>query len=398
MLTVLLCDADSDTELVDLSEYASAKQVSPRLSRPTTTSNTVAGDTPGLWATDFDGRPNLEVGRRTIKVLQDGVLRANTPVWRWDGSADENSSSIQITGIDPLIRTIVRLVQDDTGAFSDPVFPSPISGAEMLEAAFNNTIANDGPLPIDMSGPIASSTDLAADLTNWPIKLSDLITTLTATGALDLLLNPVDTHMGFPAGILGQLTAADRLGADRTGDVQFSFIPGDSANSIAKLRRSFDMSTMANKLWYFLGRRIDSRHYAGNITATETGLEDYAALQLASQLLYGVMMDAKIKDDNDDENSARKLWHRIWKTEVALRTKPRELLYITPIRGEASPYRPYIHYAVGDTIEASAGELVGPAFADVDQRVYGFDLSEAEDGVETVSELIVSLDGIGTIG
>lgn len=405
MLSVLLCDVASDTELLDLSERALTKRVSARLSRPTSTLNTVAGDMPGLWATDFDGRPNLEVGRRTIKVLQDGVLRANTPVWTINGSADENSSSIEITGVDPLILSLFRLVQEADGTYADPVFPSPISGAEIIEAAFNNTIARDGPLPIDLTGPIASSTDLAADLTNWPITIADLITTLTATGALDLQLNPGDTHTGLAPGVLGQLTVADHLGSDLSGSVHFDFKTGDY--SIAKLRRSFDMSTMTNKLQYFLGggTPLDSRHYAGNITGTETGLapgsEDltaYQALQVASQDLYWVMMLVRIFDSGADENSQRKLWHRIWKTEVALRTKPRELLYITPIRGASTPYRPFIDYGPGDTISANAAELVGPAFADQEQRIYGFDLTEDQDGVETVGELIVSLDGIGTIG
>lgn len=403
MLTALICDRASDTELLDLSEYAT-KKISPRLSRPTTTGATLAGDTPGLWETSFDGRPNLEVGTRTLKILQDGVLRANTPIWNISARADENTSSIDITGIDALIYTLTRLVQDATGAFADPVFPSPISGAEILEASLQNTITYDGPLPIDLTGPIASSTDLAANLADWPITIADLITTLTASGGLEILLNPADTHTGYAPGVLGSLTAADHLGQDLTGSVRFVFERGNPLNSIAQLRRSFDMSSVANKLWYFLGGRKDSRHYAGNITGTETGaapgsedLTAYQALQLASQDLYLVAMVAKIIDDNGDENTVRRLWHRIWKTEVALRTVPRELLFITPVRGEAAPYRPFIDYTVGDTVSADA-DVLGPPFTGREERVYGFDLTEDVDGVETVGELIVSADGIGTIG
>jgi hypothetical protein len=410
VLTALLCDRASDTELLDLSAYAT-KKISPRLSRPITTGATLAGDTPGLWDTGFDGRPNLEVGTRTLKILQDGVLRANTPIWNISGTADETTSSIDVTGIDALIYTLTRLAQivngDGTQNFSDMKFPSPISGAELLETCLLATIANDGPLPIDLTGPIASSTDLAVDMTNWPVTIADLITTLTASGGLEILLNPADTHTGYAPGVLGSLTAADHLGQDLTGSVHFVFEQGNEQNSIAKLRRSFDMSSLANKLWYYLGGAypLDSSHYAGNITGTETGaapgsedLTAYQALQLASQDLYLVAMVAKIIDDNNDENSERKLWHRIWKTEVALRTVPRELLFITPVRGEAAPYRPFIDYTVGDTVSSAASALVGPAFTDGVQRVYGFDLSEDVDGVETVGELIVSADGIGTIG
>jgi hypothetical protein len=108
-------------------------------------------------------------------------------------------------------------------------------------------------------------------------------------------------------------------------------------------------------------------------------------------------MVVKIIDDNNDENSERKLWHRIWKTEVALRTVPRELLFITPVRGEAAPYRPFIDYTVGDTISSNA-RARRPGVRRREQRIYGFDLTEDVDGVETVGELIVSADGIGTIG
>jgi hypothetical protein len=101
-----------------------------------------------------------------LKILQDGVLRANTPIWNISGTADENTSSIDVTGIDALIYTLTRLVQivngDGTQNFSDMKFPSPISGAELLETCLLATIANDGPLPIDLTGPIASSVDLAA--------------------------------------------------------------------------------------------------------------------------------------------------------------------------------------------------------------------------------------------
>jgi hypothetical protein len=152
-------------------------------------------------------------------------------------------------------------------------FPSPISGAELLEACLLATIANDGPLPIDLTGPIASSTDLAVDLTNWPVTIADLITTLTASGgARDPAQPGRHAHRLRPR----RPRLADRGRPSRPGPHRqrpLRLREGNEQNSIAKLRRSFDMSSVANKLWYFLGGAypLDSRHYAGNITGTETG-------------------------------------------------------------------------------------------------------------------------------
>jgi hypothetical protein len=265
-----------------------------------------------------------------------------------------------------------------------------------------NTIANDGPLPIDLTGPIASSTDLAADLTNWPITIADLITTLTATACLDILLNPVDTHLGYAAGILGSLTAPTI--SAKTSPAASTSTSRQGDYSIAKLRRSFDMSSLANKLWYYLGGAypLDSSHYAGNITGTETGaapgsedLTAYQALQLASQDLYGVA-DGRPRSSTTTTTRTpqRKLWHRIWKTEVALRTVPRELLYITPVRGEAAPY-PAVHRLHGrrHDLRSNAASSSGRRSPTARQRIYGFDLTEDVDGVETVGELIVSRTG-----
>lgn len=409
MLTVKLVDWASDTELADLTEFCQTKKVSPRLNRPRSTTVTLPGDTPALRDTSFDGRPNCEVGRRLLKIYSDAApgdgLVANSLIWLVGPSGDENTTSVEIAGYDPLILLPYRLVQEADGTFADPKFASPISGAEILQQALQNTIANDGALPIDLTGPIASSVDLAADLANWPMTIADLFTMLTDTGALDALINPVDTHNGAAAGVIGQLTAADHLGQDLSGTVSFDYATG--LHNVAQIRRTFDMSTLCNKLWYFLGPKgaNDNRHYHGNITATETGaapgsedLAAYQALQQASQDLYGVYMDAKVYDDAGTENEVRKLFHVLWKTEVTFRVKPRELLYMTPVAGNdnstpAPPFRPFRDYNVGDKVGVTASDIAGPALAG-SQRIYGFDVEEGTDGVERVGEFITTADGV----
>jgi hypothetical protein len=405
VLTVTLNDLDSDAELADLSEWCLTKRISPRLNRPLSVTLTIPGDTALIRDSSFDGRPNLEVGRRTIKVYQDGVLRGNPLVWNVGPSGDENSTSVLVTCSDPMIRLQSRYVRDADGSLANPVFASPISGAQMLLESIQNSISNsgpdgdnDGPLPIDLTGPISSTLDLAVDLMNWPLKIGDLLTTMTDTGALDVLMLPVDSHMGFPAGTIAQLIAADQLGDDLTGSVNFDYATGDY--SVANIRRSFDMDELCNKLQYFLGPKVSDTRYKGNITGTETGaapgsedLTAYEALQLASRDLYGTYMELKVLDDNDFESSARKMFHQLWKNEVKLRVNPRELLFITPAAGTGSPFRPFIDYNLGDLITTDAADIVGPAITGAFQRLYGFDLNEDQDGVERVSEFIVSADG-----
>lgn len=403
---VILADRESDTEILDLSELCT-KTISPRLSRPLGQTIVLPGDLPEIRGDAFDGRPILEVGTRILKAYQDGQLRGNGTIWNMQPAGDENNTSIMATAWDPIMYTQFRPIRDAGGAFANPTFPSPISGAEILQLAIANSITFDGALPIDLTGPIASSVDLAADLSNWPIKIGDLITTLAASGALDVGMIPVDTHLGFPAGILGQFIAADRLGSDLSASVNFDYGTGDF--SLANLRRSFDLAELCNRLYYYLGPPVQTAsdpggtaHYKGNITATETGagpgtedLSAYLALELASRALYGTFFDAKIFDDTDIESSARKLFHQLFKNEVQLRVKPRELLYVTPAAGAGCPFRPFIDYGVGDTVTVNASDIVGPAISGAKQRIYGFDVQINEDGVERVSELIASAQDAG---
>lgn len=407
MWTFTLCDRDSDADLADLTPWSTSKSVSVRLSRPSKIELTVPGDSGPLQGNAGDGLPMLWPGVRTIKAYQDGTLRQHVVVWNWAPSGDENNTSWTLTGYDPMIYLQKRYVQDNTGNFSNPSFPSPISGAEIVQTSIENTIANDGPLPIDTTGPLASSTDLGADLTNWPVKIGDLITTLTETGALDLYMFPVDTHTGFAAGIVGQLWGADALGSDLSGSVNFDYGTGD--HSISNIRRSFDMDELCNKLWFYLGQRQDDTHYPANITGTETGptgpapyaedLSAFQTLQLASRALYLVMMDVQQFDiaatkDSPDWATAMKLWHQLWKQSVLLHVNPRELLYVTPAPGTGSVYRPFVDYMLGDVVSVNASSIVGPAISGADQRIYGFDIGIDANGVERVSELIVSADGL----
>lgn len=403
-----LCDLASDTQLADITAVCQTKQISPRLNRPLSITVTGAGDTAEFRNTDFDGNPNLMVGYRTIKAFQDGVLRGNTIVWNIAPSGDANTQTIQVIGMDPMVQLVKRPVRA-SGNLADPIWPSPITGAQIVIDILDDTIntnpllgEGDGAQPLwftyALMSPTDSTVDLGSQLSDWPMTISDLISLLTDTGVFDLVLVPVDTSTGAPAGTLGSLFASDSWGSDISGTVSFDYATG--LNNVSAIRRTFDMDEICNKLYYYLGPKIDLTHWQSNITGTEitpVDLSFWEGLQLASRAIYGTYMDVKIYDSTELESGSRQLWHRLWEEEVAVRVNPREMVYVTPQAYESGGFRPFIDYNIGDVVGINAADIVGPAISGAMQRIYGFDVSQDKDGVERVAELLTTAD-TGSIG
>jgi hypothetical protein len=119
------------------------------------------------------------------------------------------------------------------------------------------------------------------------------------------------------------------------------------------------------------------QHWRGNITGHNG----------ASTAKYGVYMDIHIYDSGQ-ENADRDLFQVLWQAELDQRALPLELLYVTPQTGLAPD--PFDDYSIGDLVKVNLGDVFGPAVANQTQRIYGFDVDLDTDGVERVSELIVS--------
>jgi hypothetical protein len=397
----LLCDWATDTTIIDLTNSFTAMTVKPRGNRPLEITLTVPADVVrGNWT---DGFPIVSKGLRTIKYYRKGGFRGHVRLWNAAWDLDENTANVQMTGYSPMAETLSRPVRDTTGNLVNPTFPSPISGAAILKGAIDNSVSNtggagdqEGFIPIDTTSGTFDTTlppavDLAAELTDWPITIGDLYALLVQTGAIDVIETPVDTSLGFPAGIITSLSIVNKAGSNLTGTIHFDYDTG--SRNIAKLRRVDDLATLCNKLIYELGPRIDKEHWQGNISATETtpvNLAAWLAIETASRAKYGTFCEYKVYD-SADENNARPLWHQLWETEVTLRQNGRELLYQTPIA--EFTWEPFDDYNLFDTVAVNASDLCGRTITGETQRIYGFDISmEGEESVERVGELITSAD------
>lgn len=396
MLQALLTDLETDQEICDLTPFSTIK-LSPRLSAPRGVEVTLAGDTQEVRGLADDGYPIVQVGRRGIKILRNGVLRANTILWGLAPDGDQNTTRMLLQAHDPMVLFLKRFARDAGGTIGNPQFAGS-SGAAILQEAIQGSIDFVGPLPIDITGGaldlgVPPAVDLSSQLMDWPMKISELSSLLTNSGKFDVVMEPVDTaHTGAVLGVMGQLQAVNRYGSDLSSSVHLDYATGD--HGVAGLRRFFDMDGLCNSLRYLLGPRLNPNHWPGSIEGTDPEFAVYAALQVASQAKFlWVYEDIRmIFDDMKSETDFRPLANALWKTEVVLRVEPQQLLFLTPAAGDGCPFKPFDDYSIGDTISTNLADIVGPEIAGGTQRIYGFDITQEPNGPERVSELIIGPD------
>ena len=370
-----LTDIETGDELANLTSAALTAKIAPRLNRPLTLQLELPADNPDIRATAPDGDPNLSVGTRSIKAYRNGTLRANVIVWNLSYDGDADTAKVSVTGYDPLVQLRRRPARDATGDFSNPEFGDDVQAGDLVQNLVSETQAWEGDTLIDPgAGDCSAGTPLGGNLADWPIMIFDLLTIITDTGVVDVVLTPLETTTGN----LAALNAVNSWGDDKTATVSFDYATG--AHNVATARRVIDMDDFCNKLWYYLGPKIDVQHWRGNIT----GRDD------ASVAKYGVYMDIKIYDSGQ-ENAERDLFKVLRATELDHRKKPLELLYVTPQAGVGP--EPFDDYGIGDLVTVNLGAVFGPEVSSATQRIYGFDVDLDTDGVERVAELIVSAQG-----
>lgn len=414
--------------VADITDIAMNKQVRRRLNRPASASFRV----PSYLVRDLqaDDRPLVCSGFRTLSVsLPTTGLYFHGIIWTIEEDGDEDMVYSQVTAYDPMIMWRYRPARDDVdsysgeaGNFSDPSFLARnLYGGPIMQEILTASESPDridppsgpslaeGPLFVDLSTSTfeGGGADLSGAPTNWPMTIAEIASTLTNTGELDIIIEPL-VEVVFENANLGRVhTYTGDYGVDRTGSVHFDYATGDY--NVRLYRRSEDMSTVANKLYYFLGARLDQQHWRSNITRDHPGLDTFASWPElytnidVSRAFLGVMMQISIYDnfgsgsnDDPDETSAYPLFLRQWMVESLLRLWPRQMVYITPVRtpallpGGGDVWEPG-DFDIGDLVTVNIGDKARVTESG-GQRVYSLTIDIDDDGVAAFGELETSPD------
>jgi hypothetical protein len=422
---VTFCDRLGNP-LVDASEISFNLSLSRGLNRPATASCRLPSWHAYATTLHTDGSPYVEVGVRQMKVYRrdspssDWQIVFNGIVWHLEDEGDEEQTWTQVTAHDPMIWWRFRPARafdydrcskllSYNGNFAQPHFVKPkerISAPEILRMVLDHSITGlpdenlgEGPMGISVTGGTVAEGGANAnpDLSDTPYTISDLHRLLVQTSKLDAWIEPVD-NVGSE--VMGNLMAVAEAGSDKPW-LHFQYGTGDY--SIKELRRERDMDQIANKIYYYLGPKLDALHWQASITAQgmpdgeggSTSLPDeppgFNAAVLSrmnnSRAKYGIFMDVRIYDANNNEHEYRHMYAQLWQTETYLRSEPREMLYITPTRN--GPYDVF-DVKMGDRIRVSAFDGIRRGFSMAIQRVYGYTVNVDEDMVEAFTEFETS--------
>jgi len=396
------------TVIADIASIASDKRITRRLNRPAKLEFNVPSDNALVNTIGADGHPYLAAGYRQISVVLDGPgLYFHGIVWILEDEGDEDISRTKVTCYDPMVVWNHRPARDgvasgDAGDFSDPTFiqrneTGPQIMEEILVQSENtvDVLDNDpngaeGPLFIDLAASTfaGGGADLSGAPTNFPMSIGEIATLLTNSGELDIYIAPLIHVPG--GGTLSNMATVHcyngNFGTDLSGSVNFDYATGDF--NARHFKRSDSMEQISTKVFYYLGPRLDIQHWRSSVTG-ELLLPANPALETLvndGRTELGVFMDLEFYDNQGSEASARPLYVTLWMLESMLRAKPREMLYVTPVRGIGPGL-----FDIGDVITVNIGSKARRTTSG-EQRIYGFTVTIDDDGVEELDEFMCSPD------
>lgn len=376
-----------------------------------------------------------------LAIYFGGTLFFHGFVLNCETDGGEDTGYTVYNASDPMELWQWRVVRDDDGDFTLPeVIDTYITGPQIMEAVLKNTegdstaqgnallsppITTEGPTFLTFGSFAAGGVSLVGAPTDWPMTIAQLASLLISTGELDLVVTPTDPG----GGVMGTIDAFNGdYGQDLSGSVTFSY--GTGALNVRGMRWNEDMTTMVNKLQYFLGPRVGTisdpagdQHWRANVQSFDPDFlppggamvppggrsvdasnvalgPPWTNNQLGEQIYnsryvsgpgasgYGVRMEVRIYDAQGDADpaSGRNLYKRLWQIESWLRSIPRNLIHVTPTRGTGFPL-----FDIGDLVGVEAGTQIRGGFSGA-QRVYGYSISWTVDGPCELSELQTSSD------
>jgi len=386
---------NANSVIADLSGYVLDPVVSPRLSSPSLMSWTLP-----LTPTVL-GLGAFPAGERRGIAIRNGQVVANDILWRAKPTGGPNSGYATLEFEGPMRRWVTRYCRDENGQAFDGVsadgtdrgmdLPAGIvadptmevAAGEMLRQALANTIAIRGDLGITLGGPFSTTPtpggNVAFAMRNLsPLRISELVRIMKDAGAVDVVITP-----GTSGSSQGSVSAVNRAGTDLPG---VSFDYGTGANNVAWAYPETSMDEFANHLTYELSPRIDTNHFANNVTVDAPGTTTDPS---GSQSTFGVYEDIVMRTGWTgtilNTSNLFKMYVTDWNAELAARMAPRQVIRVVPQPGVAP--EPWTSYNLGDTPRLNLGQLgldvSGAAF-----RITGWDARPQNDGPEHVELLI----------
>lgn len=398
----IIADLSNGT-ISDISDVCMSPVVSPRLGDLPQSSFRVPLTPEVLAISPGDGYPLLFPLNRRLIVIRDSVCVANDLIWRVKPIAGPSNAYVDVECNGPLVRLQSRYCQDVGGQIFDGVsadgtdrgldLPAGIVDdptmtvmpAQMLKEAVDNTIANDGDLGLDTGGTFSttpvSSGNVAFAMRNLaPLTVGDLATLFTQTGVCDIYVTPT----AAAGSSQGALSAVDQAGSDISGSVSFDY--GTGAKNVAWAYPEASGDEFCNKLVYELEPRIDSNHFANNVTIDAPGVTTDPS---GSRSTFGVYHDILFKKGLTglvkNTSNLFKLYVRLYDAELAARMVPMQKIRISPQAGLAPS--PWDDYNLGDIAGLNLAQL-GFDVSAGDFRIIGWDAMPDDNGAERV-ELII---------
>lgn len=410
------------TVLGDVASIASNKSLTRKLNRPAECSFRVPSYL--VNTIQADGFPLICEGRRQLAVTLDSTgLFFHGIIWNVEDDGDEDMVYTQVTAYDPMViwrwrpaRDNVDSYSGDAGNFSDPSFiQRNQTGPQIMQEILTAT-ESPARIPSLAEGQtfldLASSTwagggaDLRGAPTNFPMTIAEIASLLTNTGELDIVVTPSTAlgtgNEGFEH--LGTVHCYNgNYGTDRTGTVHFDFATGN--DNVRLFRRTGAMDTIGNKLWYYLGPKLDQQHWrygltgdspdlpnppGGDVNPYVPGASPLGDIIQDSRDAFGVYMQITAYDSFGNETGAFPLYARTWQVESLLRAQPRQMVYVTPTRDDPNGFEPG-DFDIGDLVTINVGNKARVASSGA-SRVYGYTIDIDDDAVEALGELVTSPD------
>ncbi|GIV03623.1 MAG: hypothetical protein KatS3mg015_2453 [Fimbriimonadales bacterium] len=351
-----------------------------------------------------------------LKVVINSELWFHGFVTSCETDTGEDEGQTVYNAIDPLELWAYRPVRDydglTPGNFVDPyILRDKKSGPQIIEAMLKAS-ENPALIPTAAEGPTflefgffeTGGSDLSGAPVDWPITMAELASLLTSTGELDIILTPIDS-----GGNMARIDCYNgAYGSDLSASVVFEY--GQGARNVRRLRWTEDLTIVANKIQTFFGPKETTRRYKSNITADDpclpvqlgsAAMSALLARRSASQAAYGVRMEIQEFDvdtlSKEQEplgtcaqlDPVKLLFRRQWYQESWIRSVPRTIVHITPVRGVGVG-----SFDIGDLVGVAVAPSVRGGFMGK-QRVYGYSVSWDEDSVLEVSEIETSADQEG---